>query len=170
MEYASGIRLRDCPKLAINWKNDSDVTICRHGVIVKFFWRCFVSLVKFRYWSKFHVIITGFGVITILFHEGLSRNPEIGNKLVWALSNIWRLGQVRDTKFGPDISNKMLLKAAKFQGYSFYHFWLIKRKPTGGEGKITPPPLPPRLRLSPPKGRTKDFCNSKDFYFIPEQV
>ena len=25
----------------------------------------------------------------------------------------------------------MLLNAAKFQGYSFYHFWVIKEKPTG---------------------------------------
>ena len=143
MEYASGIRLRDCPKLAINWKNDSDVTICRHDVIVKFFWRCFVSLVKFRYWSKFHVIITGSGVITILFHEGLSRNPEIGNKLVWALSNIWRLGQVRDTKFSKNVSNIILLNATKYQGYSFHRFWVIKGKPTGREGGGVKLPRPP---------------------------
>ena len=33
----------------------------RYDVIVKCFWRCFVSLVKFSCWSKFHVnIITGF--------------------------------------------------------------------------------------------------------------
>ena len=32
------------------------------------------------------------------------------------------MGQVRDTKFGANISNKMLLNAAKFQG-----------KPTGGK-------------------------------------
>ena len=33
----------------------------------------------------------------------------------------------------------MLLNAAKYQGYSFYHFWVIKGKHTGG-GKITPHP------------------------------
>ena len=38
----------------------------------------------------------------------------------------------------------MLLNAAKSQGYSFYRFWVIKRKPTGG--KITPSPHP-RLAL-----------------------
>ena len=48
------------------------------------------------------------------------------------------LGQVRDTKFGTKVPNTMLVHAAKCQGYSFYHFWVIKRKPT--RGKITPPP------------------------------
>ena len=37
-----------------------------------------VSFVEFSYWSKFHVnIITGFGVMTIFVHKGLTRNPEI---------------------------------------------------------------------------------------------
>ena len=39
----------------------------------------------------------------------------------------------------------MLLNSAKCQGYSFYRFWVIKGKPTGG--KITPPLHPPRLGL-----------------------
>ena len=62
----------------------------------------------------------------IFFYKELTRNPEIGNTPVWVLPNIRRLAQVRDTKFGPDISNKLLLNAAKFQGYSFYHFWVNK--------------------------------------------
>ena len=38
----------------------------------------------------------------------------------------------------------MLLNAAKCQGYNFYHFRVIKGKPTRtGEGKITPPAPPP---------------------------
>ena len=54
------------------------------------FWRCFVSLVRFSYWSKFHVnIITGSGVMTIFFYKGLTRNPEIWNTTVWVLPNIW---------------------------------------------------------------------------------
>ena len=37
-------------------------------------------LVKFSYWSKFHVnIITDSRVMPILFYKGLTRNPEIGN-------------------------------------------------------------------------------------------
>ena len=56
--------------------------------------------------------------------------PEIGNTPVWVLPNIWRLGQVMDTKFGTNVSYRMLLNAANFQGYSFYRFWVIKGKPT----------------------------------------
>ena len=35
-DHASGIRLPDCCKLAINWENDNDVTIYQHEVIVIF--------------------------------------------------------------------------------------------------------------------------------------
>ena len=35
--YASGIRLLDCSKLAINWQNVNDVTIFQYDVIVNFF-------------------------------------------------------------------------------------------------------------------------------------
>ena len=127
----SGIRSPDCSKLAKNPKNDNDALIFWHDVNVKLFWLCFVSLVKFSYWSKFHVnIITGSGIMTIFFYKGLTRNSEIKNTPVWVLPNIWRLGRVMDTKFGTNVSNRMLLNAAKFQGYSFYRFWVIKRKPT----------------------------------------
>ena len=142
----SGIRPPDCSKLAKNPKKDIDVTIFWHDVVVKFFWRCVVFLVKFSYWSKFHAnIITGSGIITIFFYKGLTRNPEIGNTSVFVLPNIWRLGQVLDTKFGRNVSNKILLNPAKFQGYRSYRFWVIKGKLTGG--KITPPSPPPRLGL-----------------------
>ena len=101
----------------------------------------FVSFVKFIHWSKFHVsIITGSGIMTIYFYKGLTRNPEIENTPVWVLCNIWRVEQIMDAKFGPNISNRMLLNASKFQGYSFYRFWVIKGEPTGGGDKITPPP------------------------------
>ena len=145
----SGIRPPDCSKLAKNPKNDNDVTIFRHDVIVNFFWGCFVSLVKFSYWSKFHVnIITGSGVTIIsfidFFHQGLTRNPEIGNTLVWVLLNMWRLGRFRETGFGTDVFNEMLLNAAKCQGYSFYRFWVIKGKPTV-RVKLVPPK---KIRLS----------------------
>ena len=49
----------------------------------------------------------------IFFCKGLTRNPEIRKTLVWVLPNIWRLGQAKDTKFGIDVSNEMLLYAAK---------------------------------------------------------
>ena len=72
--------------------------------------------------------------MTIFFYKRLTRNPEIGNTPVWILPNIWRLGRVMDTTFGTNVSNRMLLNTAKFQGYSFYRFWVIQRKPTGGGG------------------------------------
>ena len=67
-----------------------------------------------------------------------SGNPEIGSSLVWIFPNIWRLGQVMDTKFGTNVSNRMLLNVAKCQRYSFYRFWINKGKPTGTV-KTTPP-------------------------------
>ena len=99
------------------------------------FWRCFVSLVKFSYCSKFHInIITGSVIMTIFFYKGLTKSPEIGNTPVWVLLEIWRLGWVMETKFRMNVSNKMLLNAEKCQGYSFYRFWVIKGKPIrGGE-------------------------------------
>ena len=36
-DCASGIRLLDYSKLALNWKNGNDITIFRHAVIVNFF-------------------------------------------------------------------------------------------------------------------------------------
>ena len=36
-----------------------------------------------------------------------------------------------DTKFGKNVSNRMLMNE-KYQGYSFYQFWVINGKPTGG--------------------------------------
>ena len=116
----------------------------------QFFWRYFIFLVKFSNWSKFHVnIIAGSGVETVFFYNGLTRNTEIVNTPVWVLANIWRLGRVRDTKFGTNVSNKVLLNTAKCQGYSFYRFWVSKRKPTGGKTTRPPPPPfpPPRLGL-----------------------
>ena len=137
----------DCSKLAKNPKNDNDVIVFRYDLNVKVYWRCFVFLVNFSYWSKFHVnIITGSGIMTIFFYKGLTKNPEIGYTHVWVFTNIWWLGRVTDTKFGTNVSNRMLLNAKKFQGYSFYRFWVIKEQPTGGI-KLPLSPSPPRLGL-----------------------
>ena len=53
--------------------------------------------------------------------------PEIYLVLLYT----WRLERVRDTKFGTNAFNEKLLNATKCQGYSFYCFLVIKRKPTG---------------------------------------
>ena len=72
---------------------------------------------------------------------------EIGNTTVWVLLNIWRLGQVSDNKFGINVSNKILLNAAKCQGYSSYHFWVIQGKPTGMGVKLPPTQIRVNERL-----------------------
>ena len=101
-----------------------------------FFWRLFVFLVNFSYWFKFHVnIITGSRVITIFFYKGLTKNLESGNTTTWDLPNIWRLEQVRNTKFGPNVSYKMLPSAEKYQGYSFQFLSYLGKTNKGG--KIT---------------------------------
>ena len=127
--YASGIWLSGCSKLAINRKNDNDVTTLRK--FIKFFRPCSISLVNFSYWPKFHVNIMT-GVTKIFACKGLTRNLEIVNTPVWVLPSIFRPGEVRDTGFGPNVSNKMLLNALKCQGYDFYRFLVIKGKPTWG--------------------------------------
>ena len=88
--------------------------------------------------------------MTIFFYMELTRNPEIGNTLVSDLPNIERLGQVKDAKFRTNVSNKMLLNAAKCQGYSFYRFWVIKEKWTGSRGGKINPPLNPEKLILPP--------------------
>ena len=110
----------------------------------KWKWRCFVSLVNFSYWYKFHVnIITGSGVMTISFYKGLTRNLEIGNTPVWVLSNIWRELGIPNLARTSLIKCYWMLQNAKVTS----HFWFIKRKPTGGrEENYPPPPSPPRKR------------------------
>ena len=86
-------------------------------------------------------MMTVSGAMTFFFYKGLTRNPECKNTPVLVLPHICRLGWVRNTKFGTNLSNKMLLQnlsnAAKCQGYSLYRFWVNKGKPTGGGSKIT---------------------------------
>ena len=56
---------------------ESSFWIVRNDVIVKYFDVFFVPLVKFNYWSKFHVnIITGSGVMTLSFYKRLTRNRK----------------------------------------------------------------------------------------------
>ena len=70
----------------------ANMKICLYD-IVNYLWRCFVSFVNFSYWYKFHRnIVIGFGVMTIYFYKGLTRNPNIGNTPIWVLPNEGKLG------------------------------------------------------------------------------
>ena len=134
MGYASGVRLLDCSKLAIIWENDNDVTIYWHDVIVNFFWRDFLSLVNFSYWSKFYVnIIPGSGVMTIFFYKGLTRSLSFSQYL--------ETGRVRGTKFDTNFSNECywILQNARVTAFTVSE--LIKGKQQG-VAKITAPPPP----------------------------
>ena len=91
--YASGIRLPNCSRLAINWKNGNDGIIFWHYVIFKISWPYFISFVRFSYWSKFHVkIITCSGAMTIPFYNGLTRilKTEIPPSEFCQISWDWR--------------------------------------------------------------------------------
>ena len=79
---------------------------------------------NFQLWFKFHVnIITDSGVMTISLRDW--------NTPVWVLPNIWSLGQVKNTKFGTNVSSKMLLNATKCQGYSFTVSELLRENHQG---------------------------------------
>ena len=75
--------------------------------------------------------------MTIFVFKGLTRNPEIRNTPVSFLPNIWRQGQVRDTKFGTNVFNEMLLNAAKCQACSFTISELLRKNQQEEGCKIT---------------------------------
>ena len=95
-----------------------------------FFWHCLLLLSS---------LFTGPSFMSISWVV-LELWQTIRHTPVYVLPNIWKLGWVRDTTFGTNVSNKRLLNAAKYQGYSFDHYWVIKGKPI--RGIILPLPLP----------------------------
>ena len=112
--------------------------------MVNFLKCCFVFLVKFSNWSNFHVIIiTVSGVMIILFYKGLFRNLEIGNTPVWISPNFLRLGQVRDTKFGTDVSNKVLLMLQTSRVIAVTVSELLRENRRG----VKLPPSSPQIRV-----------------------
>ena len=132
-------------QIAPNWPWSRKMTMPSQFAAItssSIFWRCFVSLVKFSYWPKFHVnIITGSG-LWHFFSQGIDQKP--GNRKYPGQSFVQYLetGWVRDIKLSTDISNEILLNTTKCQGYILDYFWVIKGKPTGVEVKL-PTNLPP---------------------------
>ena len=72
--------------------------------------------------------------MTILFYKGLTGNSEIGNTPVSVLLNIGVLGQVQNTKYGTDVSNKMLLKIQNARVTAFTISELLRENQQGGGG------------------------------------
>ena len=109
--------LRPASKLVINRKNDNDIIVCQHDLIVNFFfdvfWRCCIFLVEFHS-----------GPSVIPNHYWFWSYHNFGNVSSEFCSISWDLGRVRDTRFGTNVSNEMLLNTAKCQGYSFYLLWV----------------------------------------------
>ena len=66
----------------------------------------------------------------VFFYKVLTRIDQKFGK--WKYPRL-RFAKYLETgeKFGTNVSNKMLLNAAKYQGYSFYCFWVIIGKPAG---------------------------------------
>ena len=81
--------------------------------------------------------------MTILFYNGLTRNPEIINTPIWVLPNIWRLGRVIDT----NLAQMSVIKC---------YNW--------GWGKITLPPSPPP---HPPHPQTHTHTQTRFKQKIP---
>ena len=119
----------DWSKLAIDLKNDNDVTICKMTSLSSFLHIAVFLLSSLVSGLSFMSVPLLVRDKTIFF---ISDWPGI-QKLEFAKS----LETVRVTKFGINISNEMLLIATKYQGYSFYSFRVIKNESTGG-GKNTP--------------------------------
>ena len=93
--------------------------------------------------------------MTILFYKELTRNPKIRNTPVWVLSNIWRRGEL----WIPNLARMSLIEyywmLQHARGYSLYHFWVIKGKPTGGweeQSPPTPQDPPSQIRVKYKKG------------------
>ena len=74
----------------------------------------------------------GSGVMAIFVYKRLTRNPEIRNTPVLLLSNIWSLGQARDTKFGENAFNKSygILQSSRVTAFTISE--LFKENQQGG--------------------------------------
>ena len=132
----------------INRKSNNVVTICWQTS-----WSNFFSVVVFLLSS----LVTGPSFISLsllvlelwqfLSIRDWSEIRKSGNAPVWAFPNIWRLGWIWDFKFGRNVSNEMLLNAAKYQGYSVYRFGVTKGKLTGRVKLLSRPRTQIRVKL-----------------------
>ena len=111
-----------------------------------YFFYVVFSLVEFSYWYKFNIsIIIGFGIMTIFFYKGLTRNPEIPLPKFCPISGDWgklwipNLVRMSLTKCYWMLQNAMVA--------AFTVFELLRENQQ--MVKFSPPPRhpPPRLGL-----------------------
>ena len=140
-DSVSGIWPPDCSKLAKNPKNDNGVTISRHDVIVKNFWRGLVSLVKFSYWSKFHVSII---LVLELWQFSFIRDwPEIRKSEIppsefCPISGDWEELWIPNLVWMSLIECYWMLQNSRVIASTVFE--LLRKNQLGGGGKIIPPP------------------------------
>ena len=121
MHPESRMSLLNSSKLLTNWKSDDDILIWQHNFIVKYFWSCRVSLIKFSYWSKFHVnIITGSGIF-LLWPE-MEKSEKFLSEF-FAIPGDW----VRDIIFDTNVSDESywIFIAKKLYFLRFFQFRLF---------------------------------------------
>ena len=139
-DYISGFWCLYCLKLAVNWKDGNGITLFWHDA-----WWNFCDAVLFLFLS----LVAGPRFMSILplvlelwqfpFIRDWSeiRKSQIPPSEFFPISRDWG-------EFGlPNLtrtSDKMLMNAAKCQGYSFYCFLFIKG--TTNRGLKLPPPPP----------------------------
>ena len=159
-DHASRIWFPDCSKLAINRKNDNDITIRWHDVIVTFFYVAvfllsslvtgpsfmLISLLVLEFWQ--FIFIRDWPEIqksemplsAIYFHKGLARNPEIRNAPVWVLPNIWRMGELGL----PNLARMSLMKSYwMLQNATVTAFSISELLRENQQGVKLATPLPP---------------------------
>ena len=90
----------------------------------------------------------------------MDQKLEIRNTPVWVLPNIGRVGWVRNIEFGTNVSNEMLLSAAKDRVISFTVSELLRKNQKEG-GKITPSPTQVRVKTKIIDLERKDWYSSK---------
>ena len=127
---------------------------------------CFSCQLKI--WSNSHVnIITGSGNMTIF--KGLTRIPEIRNNPIWVLPNIWRMGQVMDTKFGMNVSNRIIecywmLQNARVTTLTIFE--LLRENQLQGLKLPSPYHTQTRVKQEVPSQRRKSAKKSLQKYLI----
>ena len=116
-------------------KNDNDIIICWHEVIVRYYVLSYFFLIKFGYWSMFHVnIITSSVAETIFVYKGFDQKTRNWKYPYRSFRQCLETGESSVTKFGMNVWNWKLPNTTKCQVYSFNCFWIIRTKPVGGQG------------------------------------